>query len=138
MGIGHLPFAAAALAAIALLSGCHVGRHYSVVPERNQVLAAQSGDRFFFDLEENATTGYAWRATCDDADVSVRVTHVAGGSDAGLVGVPGKAEVEIRVHRGYDGPSAIRFQYRRAWEARPLKEFTIALHKRTGDRAFWE
>ena len=127
-----------ALIGPSIFSGCHVGRHYSVIPERNQALPAQSGDRFFFELEENQTTGYAWRATCDDPDVSVSLRHVAGRAEGGLVGVPGKAEVEIRVHRGYDGPSAIRFQCRRNWEERPVKEFTITLYKRMGDRAFWE
>ena len=121
-----------------LLAGCAVERRYSVVPERNQVLHAESGDRFIFDLEENMTTGYSWRATCDDADVDVSIRHVAGVSDEGLVGVPGKAEVQIRVHRGYDGPSKIRFLYKRDWEKKPVKEFTITLYKRTGDRAFWE
>ena len=127
-----------ALVGFAGLPGCHFGRHYSVVPEQNQALPAQSGDRFFFELDENQTTGYAWRAACDDPDISVSLRHVAGRAEGGLVGVPGKAEVEIRVHRGYDGPSTIRFQYRRNWEERPIREFTITLYKRTGDRAFWE
>ena len=126
------------LAAFAALAGCAVERRYSVVPERNQVLHAESGDRFLFDLEENMTTGYSWRATCDDADVDVSIKHVAGATDEGMVGVPGTAEVEIRVHRGYDGPSKIRFLYRRDWESAPIKEFTITLYNRTGDRAFWE
>lgn len=126
------------IALFALLAGCAVERRYAVVPERNQVLHADSGDRFIFDLEENMTTGYAWCATCDDADVDVSIRHVAGVSDDGRVGVPGTAEVQIRVHRGYDGPSKIRFLYKRDWEKKPLKEFTITLYKRTGDRAFWK
>ncbi len=126
------------IALFALLAGCAVERRYAVVPERNQVLHADSGDRFIFDLKENMTTGYAWCATCDDADVDVSIRHVAGVSDNGRVGVPGTAEVQIRVHRGYDGPSKIRFLYKRDWEKKPLKEFTITLYKRTGDRAFWK
>ena len=126
------------LMGVVLLAGCAIERRFAVVPEQNQVLHANSGDRFLFDLEENQTTGYSWRATCDDADVDVSIRHVAGVSDDGRVGVPGTAEVQIRVHRGYDGPSKIRFLYKRDWEPQPIKEFTITLYKRTGDRAFWK
>lgn len=127
-----------AFAVCACLAGCAVERRYSVVPERNQVLHAESGDRFLFDLDENRTTGYSWRATCDDSDVEVSIRHVAGAAPRGRTGVPGKAEVLVRVRRGYDGPSVVRFQYKRDWEKKPLKEFTLTLYKRTGDRAFWK
>lgn len=131
---------AAVIAALAaLLAGCHADRrHFAIVPERNQTVRAQSGDRFLFDLEENMTTGYEWTATCDDSDVDVRIRHVPGESDEGMVGVPGVAKVEIRVRRGYDGPSTIRFRYKRRWEKDAIKSFTVTLYKQTGDRAFWE
>lgn len=119
--------------------GCHVDRrHFAVVPERNQALRVQSGDRLVFDLDENMTTGYSWTATCDDDDVDVTIRHVPGSSADGLVGVPGVAKVEIRIRRGYDGPSAVRFRYRRPWERDADREFVITLFKRVGDTAFWE
>jgi predicted secreted protein len=128
------------LAALALgLAGCHLNRRYfAVEPEKNQAVRVQSGDRLYFELEENATTGYSWTATCDDADVSVTIVHKAADARDGLVGAPGKAEVEIRVHRGYDGPSTVSFAYRRPWEKSPVKEFSVALYKRVDDTAFWE
>ena len=47
------------------------------------------------------------------------------------------AAVRIRIHRGYDGPTAIRFFRKRKGE--PIeKEFTISLFRRTGDFAFWK
>ena len=122
-----------------LLAGCSVERHYSdIVPERNQAVRVESGDRFYFDLEENTTTGYEWIATCDDPDVSVTITHERCDTDDGLVGAPGVAKVEVRVHRGYDGPSTVRFRYKRRWEKDFAKQFTITLYKDVGDRAFWK
>ena len=127
------------LAAALLLAGCAFERHYlAIVPERNQVVRAMSGDRFLFDLEENLTTGYEWTATCDDADVDVTIRHVPGEATDGMVGVPGVAKVEIRMRRGYDGPSHVRFRYARSWEKESLKEFSVTFYKRTGDTAFWE
>lgn len=122
-----------------VLTGCAFERHYAVVPEKDQVLEVASGDRWIFTLEENATTGYEWDYSCDDDDVEVRIDHIAGESKDGMVGVPGKAKVVIRIHRGYDGPSTVKFVYRRQWEkAKPAKSFVITLFKRTGDEAFWK
>ena len=122
----------------AALAGCSFERHYLPSGGKNQVVRVESGDRLFMDLEENATTGYRWEATSDDADVEVEIVHVPGKSDEGLAGAPGKAEVTIRVHRGYDGPTAVTFRYKRPWEKEPLKKFTVTLFKRTGDCAFWK
>lgn len=123
----------------ALLCGCEgIGMRVIQDPGRSQVLRVVSGDRIYFDLEENTTTGYAWDCICDDKDVEVTIDHVAADA-AGLVGAPGRAEVRIRIHRGYDGPSTARFVYRRQWErSPPAREFTLTLYKRTGDVAFWE
>ena len=135
----RLSFSRALLAAALLLAGCSVERHYSdIVPERNQAVRVESGDRFYFDLKENTTTGYEWIATCDDPDVSVTITHERNDTDNGLVGAPGVAKVEVRVHRGYDGPSTVRFRYKRRWEKDFAKQFTITLYKDVGDRAFWK
>ena len=125
---------------LALACGCE-GIGYRVVsePGKDEVIRVVSGDRIYFDIEENATTGYEWDFVCDDKDVDVTIDHVAADASAGRVGAPGRAEGRIRIHRGYDGPSTIRFVYRRAWEkGPPAKEFTITLYKRTGDVAFWE
>ena len=108
------------------LVGCSMERHFIASPGTNQAIRVESGDRFFMDLDEETLAGYRWRATCNDPDVEVRIEHE-----------PGTAGVTIRIHRGYDGPSAVTFTYGRKGEA-PTKKFTITLYKRTGDCAFWE
>ncbi|MBO7684237.1 MAG: hypothetical protein J6T51_05895 [Kiritimatiellae bacterium] len=119
---------AAALAAALALAGCATGRRYSAVePGVNQSLRVESGDRVFFEMEEDAKADGLWEATCDDGDVEVRIDH------AGRA-----AKVEIRIHRGYDGPSTVTFSCRRANADRPSRRFTVALFRRTGDAAFWE
>ena len=122
-----------------VLAGCtFVAWHTIDHPGVSQSIRVESGDRYFMDLEENATTGYRWDFTSDDPDVEVTIDHVAGDAKDGAVGVPGKAKVTIRIHRGYDGPSTVTFAYKRPWEKAPIKSFTIAFYKRTGDCAFWE
>ena len=120
------------------LAGCSMERHTISSPGTSQAIRVESGDRLFMDLEENRTTGYQWTATCNDPDVEVTIEHEAPDPEDGLVGKPGTADVTIRVHRGYDGPSTVTFCYKRPWEAEPIKTFTITLFKRTGDTAFWE
>ena len=129
-----------AAAALALACGCEgIGVHTVENPGRDQVLRVVSGDRIYFDLEENATTGYMWDYVCNDPDVEVTIDHVAADASDGRVGAPGLAKVRIRIHRGYDGPSNVHFVYRRQWEkGRPAKDFDIGLYKRTGDVAFWK
>lgn len=129
--------ALAALAAVA--NGCNFANWRSLDnPGVNQAVRVESGDRLRFDLEENGTTGYLWWFECKDSDVEVRLDHHAAERSDGLCGAPGHAHVEIRVHRGYDGPSAVRFYCKRSWETKPIREFTVTLFKRTEDRAFWE
>ncbi len=137
---GRLGILYTAFFVAALLCGCEgVGMRTIENPGRNQVIRVTSGDRLYFDLEENATTGHSWDYKCNDPDVEVTVDHVEAEPGDGRVGAPGRAEVRIRIHRGYDGPSTVRFFYRRQWEkSSPAKEFTITLYKRTGDVAFWE
>lgn len=118
------------------LLGCSTERHW-LKGESSQVVRVESGDRFFLTLEENATTGYQWKADCDDDNVGVMISHRPA-SQSNLAGAPGQALVTIRIYRGYDGPSEIHFRYQRSWEEKPIKEFTITLFKRTGDCAFWE
>ena len=126
-----------ALLALAFLTGCNmVGRRNLPNPDRNQVVRVEKGDRIYFDLMEDVDAGSRWDFTCDDADVEVTLDHESPeGGDAGRE--LGTARVRIRIHRGYDGPSAVRFFYKSP--GRPIeKEFTITLYRRTGDYAFWE
>jgi len=126
--------------ALVLACGCE-GIGYRVVsePGKDEVIRVVSGNRLYFDLKENPSTGYVWDCTCDDSDVEVTIDHEGPPPDDIRCGVPGSAKVRIRVHRGYDGPSTICFRLRRQWEkGPPAKVFTITLYKRTGDVAFWE
>jgi len=117
--------------------GCNFGRHAISSPGTSQAIRAESGDRFFMDLEEDSAAGYRWQGKSNDPDVDVVVDHERGNDGDGRVGALGKAKVMIRVFRGYDGPSAVTFTYRRGGEE-PVKEFVITLFRRTGDCAFWE
>jgi len=108
------------------LVGCSTERHTITSPGKSQVIRVESGDRFFMTLDEDPASDGRWSARCDDSDVEVSIEHVAG-----------KAKVLIRIHRGYDGPSAVVFSCKRGSQ-RPSKTFTITLYKRTGDCAFWE
>ena len=125
------------LLALAFLSGCNmVWRKILSNPDRNQVVRVEKGERLYFDLEEDVDAGYRWDFTCDDRDVEVTMDHEP--PDGGARGRElGTAEVRIRIHRGYDGPSTIRFFYKPV--GKPIeKEFTITLYRRVGDCAFWE
>ena len=126
-----------AFAALALLSGCNmVWRRILPDPEKNQVVRVEKGERLYFDLQEDVDAGYRWDFTCDDRDVEVTLDHEppsGGGAGREL----GTAEVRIRVHRGYDGPTTIRFFYKS--RGKPVeKSFTITLYRRIGDYAFWK
>ena len=126
-----------ALLALAFFAGCNmVWRKILFDPEKNQVIRVEKGERLYFDLEEDVDAGFRWDFTCDDADVEVTLDHESpDGGDEGRE--LGKAEVRIRIHRGYDGPSAVRFFYKSP--GKPIeKEFTITLYRRIGDYAFWE
>ena len=124
-------------AAFALLAGCNMlWRRILPDPEKNQVVRVEKGERLYFDLEEDVDAGYRWDFTCDDADVEVAMDHEPpeGGNEGRELGT---AAVRIRIHRGYDGPSTVRFFYKCAGKAIE-KEFTISLFRRTGDFAFWK
>lgn len=127
-------------AALALVCGCEgIGVRVIGDPGRDEVLRVVSGDRIYFDLEENVAAGYTWDYRCDDPDVEVTIDHVATFASDGRAGATGLAKVRIRIHRGYDGPSNVHFRYRRVGDmGPPAKDFDIGLYKRTGDVAFWE
>ena len=116
--------AAVFLAALAF-AGCSTERHRLSGEGRNQVVRAESGDRFFMDLDES--DGCRWTAKSNDPDVEVILDRADG-----------VAEVTIRVHRGYDGPSVVSFACRRPHDKTPFRTFAVTLYKRTGDTAFWE
>jgi len=122
----------------ALLGGCAFERHGVLDPGENQVFRVESGDRHFFKLEENSAAGYTWDYTCNDSDVEVVIEHEPADTSAGIAGSSGFAKVMIRIHRGYDGPSAVTFKYRRKREKVCAKKFTITLYKVEADRAFWK
>ena len=116
----------AALAATAL-GGCNfVMRRSLPNPGTSQTVRVESGDRLIFDLEETNATG-RWQATCADPDVEVTLER----RDA-------RVRATVRVHRGFDGPSDVRFVCRRADVPSPTRSFTLSLYKSTGSRAFWE
>ena len=127
-----------ALAAAAVLAGCAVDRRYFAVrPGVNQALCVASGDRLIFDMYENQSTGFLWEYTCDDPDVDVSICHNPP-KKRDVDGAPGSASVEIRIHRGYDGPSTVTFTSRRPNSDNVGDHFTITLFRRTGDAAFWK
>ena len=122
------------------LAGCQVvDRRLVLDPGENRVYQVQSGDRLYFDLEEDTAAGQRWTCRCDDDDVEVSIDHSRPKSAAkGLCGEKGEAEVRIRVHRGYDGPSTLIFACRRGNDSKTVRQFTITLYKRTGDTAVWK
>ena len=125
------------LAAAAALAGCALERRYFAVrPGVNQALSVVSGDRIFFDMDEDTSSGLRWDFTCDDPDVEVSMAHNPP-KHGGVDGESGSASVEIRVHRGYDGPSTIVFSLRRSGAGSVDRRFTITLFRKTGDAAFW-
>jgi len=128
------------VAALALVCGCEgIGIRVIDDPGKDEVLRVVSGDRIYFDLEENASAGYVWDYVCTDPDVEVTIDHVDADAAGGRMNAPGFAKVRIRIHRGYDGPSIVHFRYRRSeGKGPPAKHFDIGLYKRTGDVAFWE
>ena len=114
------------LAACLALTGCDFVTWHSLShPGESQVVRVASGDRYFFTLDEEE--GCRWDFVSDDPDVAVRLDHGDG-----------KAKVEVRIHRGYDGPSAVRFTYVRAGTGEEIRHFTLSFYRNTGDRAFWE
>ena len=113
------------LASLALAGCDFVTWHSLSHPGESQVVRVASGDRYFFTLDEEE--GCRWDFVSDDPDVAVRLDHGDG-----------KAKAEVRIHRGYDGPSAVRFTYARAGTGEEIRHFTLSFYRNTGDRAFWE
>ena len=114
---------------LGLLLGCNmVCRRTLPDPGRNQVIRVESGERICFDLKENRAAGCQWDVVCTDSDVEGTIGHRPSGV----------ADVCIRIHRGYDGPTDVSFKYGRSDEKAPQRQFTLSLYRRTGDCAFWE
>ena len=121
-----LRLATCVLLAACGLVGCDLGRHWLSDTPCDQVVKAESGDRFYLTLAEDPVVGTRWSAKSNDRDVTVEVAHR-----------PGRAKVEIRVHRGFDGPATVSFTCRQK-SGDPPPGFSVVLYKRTGDVAFWE
>ena len=132
------------LALTLALCGCRMDRMTIREPVADRVIEVESGDRFYVELDENMTTGYHWEASCDDDRnlVEVFVKHIpyeAAPGEEALCGAPGKAEVSIRVHRGFLGPATVEMRYVRAWEREaPVRHIKFVLWKRDGDVAPWK
>lgn len=135
-----LRFALLATVFVAALNGCYfIDRHSIDVSDYgNRIVEADGGDRFYFDLDENITTGYEWEYSCDDRDVEVTLEHVREIVDDGfLCGAGGKASVRVRALPGFRGPATINFSYRRKWEKTAIREFSIVLYSRGVNTSFW-
>ena len=110
---------------VAILSGCRFWRN-SLDPMKNQVIQAESGDRFGITLPAGGKEGLRWLARSDDHDVTVKIDHDDD-----------EASAVIRIHRGFDGPANVTFTARQK-SGTPPEDFTVSVFKRTVHAAFWE
>ena len=94
---------------------------------KNQIVQTESGERFYFSLDEH--DGAVWSAKSDDPDVTVEVKHTHP---------PTEASVSIRVHRGFDGPSTVYFVRKKPGSRNVVCKFAMSFFKRTNDVAVWE
>lgn len=135
--------AAPIVLAAAALAGCRLDRMTIREPVADRLVEVESGDRFWVELNENVTTGYRWEASADDFRelVETQVKHLPAEQKGGepVCGAPGKAEVLIRVHRGFVGPATVTLRYVRPWEPdKPARTVRLVLWKRDGDVAPWK
>ena len=120
----------ALIGAACALCGCRlIDRKLVFDAGRNQVIQTESGERFYFSLDERGEGGAVWSAKSDDPDVTVEVKHTHP---------PTEASVSIRVHRGFDGPSTVYFVRKKPGSAKPAGKFAMSFFRRTGDAAVWE
>lgn len=120
----------AVLGVASVICGCRVvDRKLIFDPGKNQVIQTESGERFYFDLDESDGDGAMWSARSDDPDVDVSVYHTYP---------PTAASVSIRVHRGFDGPSTVYFVRKKQGSKKIVGKFTMAFFKRANDVAVWE
>ena len=120
----------AVLGVASALCGCRViDRKLIFDPGKNQVIQTESGERYYFSLDERGGDGAVWDARSDDGDVDVSVYHTYP---------PTEASVRIRVHRGFDGPSTVYFVRKKPGSSEVVRKFTMSFFKRTGDIAVWE
>jgi len=96
-------------------------------PGKNQVIQTESGERFYFSLDERG--GAVWSAKSDDPDVEVSIAHTHPSSEA---------SVWIRIHRGFDGPSTVYFVRKKPGGKSVVGKFAMSFFKRTNDAALWE
>ena len=127
-----------------LTAGCRMDRMTIREPVTDRFIEVESGDRFWVELEENTTTGYRWEVSSDDFRelVETYVKHIPYEPEEGeeiRCGAPGKAEVMVRIHRGFLGPATLTMRYVRPWEPdTPARTVKFVLWKRDGDVAPWK
>ena len=119
----------AVLGVASALCGCRmIDRKLVFDPGKNQIIQTESGERFYFSLDEHGGDA-VWSAKSDDPDVEVAVEHTHP---------PTEASVSIRIHRGFDGPSTVYFVRKKPGSRSVFGKFAMAFFKRTNDAAVWE
>lgn len=109
--------------------GCRMDRMTIHEPVGDRVIEVESGDRFFVELEERQAAGYVWEASCNDDRDSVDVT---------IRHLQNAAEVAIRVHRGFVGPSTVEMVQIKSLDRLDIvRRVRFVLWKRDGDVAPW-
>lgn len=123
MNVKRLEFAW--LCAFALIiGGCRIGRYYRVEPIGDHVMEVVSGDRYYFDFNENRAEGEVLRAESDDDDVEITYEKLEPDSEHGL---GQRRRVCIRVHRGFAGPATVTVVWRNRHRRKTLRTVNIVL-----------
>lgn len=137
------PLPAIALVFAALCGGCRLGTYDLDETIDGQAIEVKSGDRLNIVLSENATTGYLWTPECDDTDIRFEREDLEperDENDMPICGAPRKIRFIIRVESGFDGPSHVKFSYRRPWEKKtpPARQIDLILYRTAEDSAPWK
>ena len=109
----------AVLGVASALCGCRVvDRKLIFDPGKNQVVQTESGERFYFSLDESGGDGAVWSARSDDPDVDVSVYHTYPPTEASV--------------------STVYFVRKKPGSKEIVGKFAMGFFKRTGDVAVWE
>jgi len=118
--------------------GCRLSRYTLDESCDGQTIQVKSGDRVSIELEENATTGYIWLAECDDPDITIVRETLDPDDDAPLCGAPRKVRFIIRVARGFDDTTHVKFTYKRPWKGgETARTINVILFRKVEDTAPW-
>ncbi len=99
--------------------------------EDGDTLTAAVGDVVTVRLEENPSTGYAWRATASDGLTLTDDRFIAPSVSPGLVGAGGTRVLAYEVASG--GTQRIEAVYERPWESgttEPAATFSVTIEVR--------